>query len=112
MHRLVFASCLATAALTGCVGGQLDPRAQRAIDTFECSVAAVSPYVGEAIDVSELVTDAVKGRASIPEALRMLGSSADDVQAVREALQACLPQPDPAPLEPAPAELRAAAEAP
>jgi hypothetical protein len=112
MHRIAIATYLAFAALTGCVGGQLDPRAQRALDVFDCSCAAVSPYVGEAIDVAELVTDAVKGRASIPEALRMLGASADDVQAVRNALAACLPPPPPAPLEPEPEEYRAAAGAP
>lgn len=110
--RLVFATCLATAALPGCVGGQLDPRAQRAVDTFECAVAAVAPYTGEALDAVELVRDAVKGRASIPEALRMLGSSAGDVQAVREALAACLPRSEPPPLAPEPAEYSAAAEAP
>lgn len=112
MHRPVFATCLAFAALTGCVGGQLDPRAQRALDVFDCSVAAVAPYTGEALDAVELVRDAVKGRASVPEALRMLGASAEDVNAVRKALAACLPTPQPAPLMPEPEEYRAAAGAP
>lgn len=111
MNRIVFVTCLGIAALTGCAGGQLDPRAQRALDVFECSVAAVTPYTGDALDAVELVRDAVKGRASIPDALRMLGSSAEDVNAVRKALAACLPQTDPQPLQPEPAEYRAAAEA-
>lgn len=109
---IVFATCLAITVLAGCAGGQLDPRAQRAVDTFECSIAVVSPYVGDAIDAAELVTDAIKGRASIPEALRMLGSTADDVEAVKRALAACVPQREPGPLEPEPAEYRASLEAP
>jgi hypothetical protein len=96
----------------GCVGGRLNPKAQRAVDTFDCAVAVVSPYVGDALDVTELVTDAIKGRASIPEALRMLGATADDVQAVRGALASCVSQPDPAPLEPEPSDYRATAGAP
>lgn len=113
MHRLVTAICLAIVTLAiGCVGGQLDPRAQRALDVFECSVASVAPYTGDALDAAELVRDAVKGRTSIPDALRMLGASAEDVRAVREALAECLPPSDPPPLQPEPAEYTATAEAP
>jgi hypothetical protein len=110
MHRIVFATCLA--ALTGCAGGQLDPKAQRAVATFDCLVDSVEPYVGDALDAAELVTDAIKGRASIPEALRMLGATADDVRAAGDAIRSCLPQPPTAPLQPEPALYRVALGAP
>ncbi len=77
------------ACFFGCAGGQIDPRAQRAAGVFECYVAAVAPYVGEALDVAELVREAVHGRASVPQALALLGASADDLRAVDAALAAC-----------------------
>jgi hypothetical protein len=78
-----------TLLMAGCVGGQLDPRAQRAADVFECYVAAIEPYLGGVTDVAELVRDAISGRASVPQALSLLGASADDLRAVDAALAAC-----------------------
>lgn len=66
-----------------------DPRAQRAADVFECYVAAVAPYVGGAVDTADLVREAVQGRASLPQALGLLGATVDDLRAVDAALAAC-----------------------
>lgn len=77
-------------ALCGCASfGQLDPRAQRAADVFECYVAAVEPYVGGAVDAADLVRDAVQGRASLPRALSLLGATVDDLRAIDAAMAAC-----------------------
>lgn len=74
--------------------GELDPRAQRAADVFECYVTAVEPYLGGALDVERLVRDAVEGRASVPQALALLGATADDLRAVDAALAACRGAPE------------------
>jgi hypothetical protein len=87
--------------LFGCASfGQLDPRAQRAADVFECYVAAVEPYLGGVCDVAELVRDAVEGRASVPQALALLGASAEDLRAVDAALGACRGAPEAPPVNP------------
>lgn len=78
-----------TFVVAGCVQLQEDPRAARAADVFECYVAAVTPYLGEALDVEQLVRDAVAGKASVPQALALLGATADDLRAVDAALGAC-----------------------
>lgn len=92
------------ASLAGCAGGQLSPQAQRAVDTFECYVAAVTPYVGDACDVAELVRDAIQGRADLGRALQLLGNTAEDVEMVALAMKACRA---PAPLASEPAEYHA-----
>ncbi len=84
----------------GCAGGQLDPRAQRAVDVFECYVAAVEPYLGGVCDVSELVRDALAGRASLPQALGLLGATQDDLAAINSALVACRATPVAPPVNP------------
>lgn len=66
-----------------------DPRAQRAADVFECYVAAVEPHVGGVIDAADLVRDALQGRASLPQALSLLGATADDLRAIDAAMAAC-----------------------
>lgn len=77
-------------SMFGCASfGQLDPRAQRAADVFECYVAAVEPYLGGALDAAEVVQDAVQGRASLPQALALLGATADDLKAIDAAMAAC-----------------------
>lgn len=88
------------ALLFGCAGGQLDPRAQRAIDVFECYVAAVEPYLGGVCDVQELVRDALAGRASLPQALGLLGATQDDLAAINSALMACRATPVAPPVNP------------
>jgi hypothetical protein len=84
----------------GCSGVQLDPRAQRAADVFECYVAAVEPYLGGVCDVAELVRDAVEGRASVPQALALLGASVDDMRAIDAAMTACRGAPETPPVNP------------
>ncbi len=77
-------------AFAGCSSfGQLDPRAQRATDVFECYVASVAPYVGDACDVAELVQDAVRGRVDLLRALALLGSTRADLESVASAMNAC-----------------------
>lgn len=88
------------ACFWGCAGGQLDPRAQHAADVFECYVAAVAPYLGGVCDVAELVRGAVQGRASVPQALTLLGASAEDLRAVDAALVACRGAPEASPVNP------------
>jgi hypothetical protein len=105
MTRIALAIVAALVALTGCIGGQLDPKAQRAADTFACYVATLAPYVGEVTDVVDLVEDAVRGKADPLQSLRMLGATAGEVTEVAHALDACRPPP-PIPLEPEPAELQ------
>jgi hypothetical protein len=56
---------------------------------FECYVAAVEPHLGEVCDVVELVRDAIAGRANLPQALALVGATADDLAAVNTALVAC-----------------------
>lgn len=89
----------ATFIVAGCVQ-DLSPKAQRAADVFECYVAALTPYVGDACDVAELVRDAIQGRADLPRALEMLGSTPDDMRAIAAALQACRPAPEAPPVNP------------
>ena len=89
-----------TFVVVGCVQfGQLDPKAQRAADVFDCYVAVIEPYVGGACDVVELVTDAVQGRADILRAISLLGATQEDLRAVLAGMNACkapVPAADPA----------------
>lgn len=80
--------------------GRLDPKAQRSVDTFECYVEVLAPYVDEVCNTAELVRDVVEGKADLGRTLTLLGH-AGDVQKVVEALGECLPKPPmPANLEP------------
>ncbi len=91
LERIAGISLVALAlSLFGCASfGQFAPRAQRAGDVFECYVAAVEPYVGGALDAAELIQDAVQGRASLPQALSLLGATADDLRSIDAAMAAC-----------------------
>ena len=86
--RLLGASWVFLVASCVRFGGE-DPRAARAEAVFECYVSAVEPYLGGAVDVAELVKDAVQGRASLPQALQLLGATQEDLVAVNAALEAC-----------------------
>jgi hypothetical protein len=46
------------------------------------------------------VRDAVEGRASVPQALALLGASAEDLRAVDAALSACRGAPEAPPVNP------------
>lgn len=79
--------------LTGCSSfGQLNPKAQRAVDTFECYVATLSPYVGEVCDTADLVRDVVQGKADLARTLILLGATQAEVSDVTEKLAECRPQ--------------------
>ena len=80
--------------------GQLSPQAQRAVDTVTCYVAVITPYVGDALDVGELVRESLQGRADLPRALALLGASAEDIELVTMAMAACRGLPDLAPMPP------------
>ncbi len=80
----------ATFIVVGCVSfGQPDPKAQRAADIFRCYVAVIEPYVGDAVDVAELVQGAIKGEADLMRALSLLGATQEDLQAVLAGMNAC-----------------------
>ena len=93
--RMLGATCAVMSSFSCVRFGELDPKAQRAADVFECYVAAVEPYLGGICDVADLVRDAVEGRASIPQALELLGASAEDLQEVDAALTECRGEPAP-----------------
>lgn len=76
-----------TFIVVGCI--QLEPKAQRAVDTFECYVAVIEPYVGDAVDVAELVQGAIKGESDLMRALALLGATQEDLQAVLAGMNAC-----------------------
>lgn len=96
----------------GCAGGRLEPKAQRAVDTFACTVDAVQPYVGSVLDAEELVRDAIQGKADLVRVLTALGATRADLVALHAALGACFPA-EGVVEAPGPAEtLRAALEAP
>lgn len=97
VRRAFFALVLAVLAalgfsLQGCAGGQLEPKAQRAVDTFECYVEVLKPYVGAVCETADFVREVVEGRADLGRALTLLGH-AQDVPRVVEALHECLPAP-------------------
>lgn len=79
-------------ALLACAGGQLSPKAQRQIDVFECRVRALQPYVGEVLDVAEVVRDAIRGKADPGAAILGLGGTPDDVRAAAKDWHACDPK--------------------
>lgn len=80
-------------ALTGCAGGQLDPRAQRAIDAFECRVAALTPYIGEVVDVGEVVSEFARGRVNLTMLLATLGHTEEQINEASAAWHACDTKP-------------------
>lgn len=85
---------LAALGFQGCVSfGQLDPKAQRAVDVFECYVAELEPYVGEVCDTVELVRDVVTGKADLGRTLLLLGTAPAEVEKIVERLSECRPQP-------------------
>ncbi len=93
--RRILAGLGALIGLASCVGGQLDPRAQRALDVFECYVAAIEPHLDGVCDVTEFVRDAIAGNADLPKALSLVGATQDDLAAVNAALTACRTPPTP-----------------
>lgn len=85
----LISAILAALGLQACAGGQLTPQAQRSVDTVQCYVAVLTPYVGDAIDVGELVSEAVQGRSDILRALTALGATREDLEAIELALASC-----------------------
>ena len=86
---------VATFIVVGCVQfGQEDPKAARALRTFACYVAVIEPYVGDTVDVAEMVADAIMGRANMMGALALLGATNADLEAVAAGITACR-APDP-----------------
>jgi hypothetical protein len=85
---------LAALGFQGCASfGKLDPKAQRAVDVFECYVAVLEPYVGEVCDTAELVRDVVAGRADLGRTLFLLGAIPAEVDAIGDELAECRPRP-------------------
>lgn len=88
---------LGASLIAGCASlGQLAPKAQQAAETLDCYVAVISPYVGDALDATELIRDAIRGRADLARALVMLGATAADIAAIDDAMTACRPGSAPA----------------
>jgi len=75
--------------LCSCVGGQLDPRTQRALDVFECRAQAVAPYVGKACDAADLVRDIARGQADLITFLRVLGHTVDAIAEAQSTWEGC-----------------------
>jgi hypothetical protein len=78
----------------GCAGGQLDPRTQRALDTFECRVEALTHYVGDVCEVTDLVRDAARGQVDVTRFLLVLGHSRESIEEAHKAWAACDPKPE------------------
>lgn len=91
-HLIAIVTSLALSA--GCAAfGRLDPKAQRAVDTFECYVRVLEPYVGEVMDTEELVRGVIRGSVPVRRALMLLGATELELQQINAELQACMPQP-------------------
>lgn len=98
----IVALVLAIAAalgLQGCASfGKLDPKAQRAVDVFECYVQVLEPYVGEVCDTADLVRDHLSGKGDAQRTLILLGVRAPEIAAIGAQLGACInSEPDPEP---------------
>lgn len=74
---------------------ELEPKAQRALDMFECRVRALTPHCGEVYDVESLVRDILQGRANPVRVLEGLGATLPEIAAVGEAWNACDTRPVP-----------------
>lgn len=69
--------------------GELTPKAQRAVDTFECRVEALKPYIDPVLDAEELVRDIAMGKANPETALYVVGASRAEFEAAVAAWNAC-----------------------
>lgn len=84
----------ATLLLCSCTQA-LTPQQQHAADVFTCRVHALSPYVGQALDVEELVREALQGKVDPGAVLAGLGVLPETIQSAKQAWQACVPAPAP-----------------
>lgn len=76
--------------LTGC--SQLSPRTpaqQRADAALACKAGVVVKYLPAAVSADAIVTAALLGNGDIVSLLLNLGASAEDVNAARDAWNAC-----------------------
>lgn len=95
--RAILAKLGIASIFLACAGGQLDPKAQRAVDRVECVVRAVEPHCGDVVEATQLVAEWFQGKADLPRALRMLGATAPELEDISVAVNACLNTP-PAPV--------------
>lgn len=99
----VFKALVALAAAIGAAYGlsgcsaSLTPAQQARQDAFECQVAAFAPLVEPALDAAELVRDLQSGKGDLGVLVRSLGATAEEIQALVDALNACEPAPAPLP---------------
>jgi hypothetical protein len=102
--------CFFALAFCAC-GIALSPAQQAKVDVFECQVEAAAPLLGSA-EAAEAVVSAVRAGDPAGAARIALGLGAD-LDALVDAVNACVPepQPAPAPAEPEPAALKASARA-
>jgi hypothetical protein len=91
---MVSARLLILPLVLGCAGGQLDPRTQRALDTFECRVDALKPYVGDVCEVAGLVRDIARGQVDVSRFLLTLGHTRESIEEAHKAWVACDPKPE------------------
>lgn len=81
--------------LFGCASGQLAPRTQRAVDSFQCYVDVLAPYTDEVLDTADLVRDVIQGKADVSRVLALLGCSAREIREIGAKLEACTPRVEP-----------------
>ena len=81
--------------LFACSGGQLAPKTQRAVDSFQCYVDVLAPYTDEVLDTAELVRDVIQGKADVSRVLALLGCTAREIREIGAKLEACTPRVEP-----------------
>ena len=99
MKTLIATGLLATVCVVVACSGpaQLNPKTQRAVDTFACYAHALAPYLPEALDAAETVKGAIQGDINLSELLVRLGHAPEDIAALSAQFQACLRPTAPAP---------------
>jgi hypothetical protein len=78
----------------------LTPKQQARVDKFECQAAALAPLVGPVMDSTELLHDLYAGRASLPNILKHIDASEDEVDALLKRLGECDNSAAPEPVAP------------
>lgn len=90
MAGLVGLALLSGLACNGCgLFGVSQPRAQRALSTFQCRVSALSPYLGAVYDVEDLTRDVIAGKVDPIGVAMALGATEADILALIAAWRSC-----------------------
>lgn len=81
---------LAVAAVLGTVAcsSLLRPKSPK-LTRFECQAKALEPALGDVFDTEQLLRDLYAGKADLGQALQSAHATADEVNALLNALHAC-----------------------